>query len=44
MDDIFVRQDLLHKYDVDEQKVKDFTDVYSFNPPSLEKQQNKVEL
>ena len=37
MDDLFVREDLLDRYHVDEIRVKEFKDVYSFNPPSADK-------
>ena len=36
MDDLFVREDLLDRYHVDEIRVKEFKDVYSFNPPSAD--------
>jgi len=36
VDDLFVREDLLDRYHVDETRVKEFQDVYSFNPPSAD--------
>jgi len=51
VDDLFVREDLLDRYKVDEQRVKDFPDVFSFKPPAFDKpasadnqEMNKVEL
>ena len=44
VDDLFVREDLLDRYHVDEKKVKEFPDVYSFNPPAMDKEINKAEL
>ena len=31
-----MREDLLDRYHVDEIRVKEFKDVYSFNPPSAD--------
>jgi len=47
VDDLFVREDLLDRYQLDEQKVKQFTEtefpeMFSFNPPSREP--NRAEL
>ena len=43
IDDLFVRKDHLERYKVDEEKLKEFNDVYSFNPPKKH-QTDKVEL
>ena len=39
-----MREDLLDRYSVDEEKVKEFKEVFSFKPPSTEKQMEKSEL
>ena len=44
VDDLFVREDLLDRYHVDDQKVKEFPDVFSFDPPATDKEMNKAEL
>ena len=44
IDDLFVRKDHLERYKVDEEKLKEFNDVYSFNPPPKHQKTDKVEL
>ena len=39
-----MREDLLDRYHVDEKKVKEFPDVFSFDPPATDKEMNKAEL
>ena len=37
VDDLFVREDLLNHYNVDNQRAEEFKSIYSFNPPEAEK-------
>ena len=36
VDDLFVREDLLNRYNVDNRRTEEFKSIYSFNPPETE--------
>ena len=36
VDDLFVREDLLNRYNVDNQRAEEFKSIFSFNPPETE--------